>query len=168
MISQRDRGELARFYTVTDPKKHQKGYTVYKVTARIISRKNPEDVQEITVWKRYSDFRKLHQNLWQLHKNVCSQSELFPPFAKAKVFGRFDDSVIEERRQCSEDLLQFSANIPALYSSQGDRWRELLTLVPPLCPPSPNPPFPDVCVLIILAPWLALPLCLLTAPFISI
>uniref|UniRef100_A0A3P8WXB9 Ribosomal protein S6 kinase polypeptide 1 n=1 Tax=Cynoglossus semilaevis TaxID=244447 RepID=A0A3P8WXB9_CYNSE len=117
MISQRDSGELARFYTVTDPKKHQKGYTVYKVTARIISRKNPEDVQEITVWKRYSDFRKLHQNLWQLHKNVCSQSELFPPFAKAKVFGRFDDSVIEERRQCSEDLLQFSANIPALYST---------------------------------------------------
>lgn len=118
MISQRDRGELARFYTVTDPKKHKKGYTVYKVTARIISRKNPEDVQEITVWKRYSDFRKLHQNLWQLHKNVCSQSELFPPFARAKVFGRFDDSVIEERRQCSEDLLQFSANIPTLYSSQ--------------------------------------------------
>ncbi|XP_033999883.1 ribosomal protein S6 kinase delta-1 isoform X1 [Trematomus bernacchii] len=118
MISQRDIGELARFYTVTDPKKHLKGYTVYKVTARIISRKNPEDVQEITVWKRYSDFRKLHQNLWQLHKNVCSQSELFPPFAKAKVFGRFDDSVVEERRQCSEDLLQFSANIPALYSSE--------------------------------------------------
>lgn len=35
MISQRDTGELARFYTVTDPKKHQKGYTVYKVTARV-------------------------------------------------------------------------------------------------------------------------------------
>lgn len=32
--------------------------------------------------------------------------------------GRFDDQVIEERRQCSEDLLQFSANIPALYNSQ--------------------------------------------------
>lgn len=32
--------------------------------------------------------------------------------------GRFDDSVVEERRQCSEDLLQFSANIPALYSSE--------------------------------------------------
>ncbi|KAJ8009679.1 hypothetical protein DPEC_G00094010 [Dallia pectoralis] len=118
MISQREQGELARFYTVTDPKKHHKGYTVYKVTARIISRKNPEDVQEITVWKRYSDFRKLHHNLCQLHRNLFSQSELFPPFAKAKVFGRFDDTVIEERRQCSEDLLQFSANIPALYSSQ--------------------------------------------------
>ncbi len=32
--------------------------------------------------------------------------------------GRFDESVIEQRRQCSEDLLQFSANIPALYGSQ--------------------------------------------------
>ncbi|XP_053737542.1 ribosomal protein S6 kinase delta-1 isoform X4 [Synchiropus splendidus] len=118
MKPQPDRGDFARFYTVTDPEKHQKGYTVYKVTARIISRKNPEDVQEIIVWKRYSDFRKLHQNLLQLHKSVCNQSELFPPFAKAKVFGRFDDTVIEERRQCSEDLLQFSANIPALYNSQ--------------------------------------------------
>uniref|UniRef100_A0AAY4B105 Ribosomal protein S6 kinase delta-1 n=1 Tax=Denticeps clupeoides TaxID=299321 RepID=A0AAY4B105_9TELE len=118
MISQRQKGELARFYTVTDPKKHKKGYTVYKVTARIISRKNPEDIQEITVWKRYSDFRKLHRDLWQIHRNLFRHSELFPPFAKAKVFGRFDDSVVEERRQCSEDLLQFSANIPALYSSQ--------------------------------------------------
>ncbi|XP_062406597.1 ribosomal protein S6 kinase delta-1 [Sardina pilchardus] len=118
MISQREKGELARFYTVTDPRKHEKGYTVYKVTARIISRKNPEDIQEITVWKRYSDFRKLHRDLWQIHRHLFLHSDLFPPFAKAKVFGRFDDSVIEERRQCSEDLLQFSANIPALYSSQ--------------------------------------------------
>lgn len=43
---------------------------------------------QITVWKRYSDFRKLHQNLWQLHKTLCNQSELFPPFARAKVFGK--------------------------------------------------------------------------------
>ncbi|XP_051954546.1 ribosomal protein S6 kinase delta-1 isoform X7 [Xyrauchen texanus] len=118
MSAARDTGELARFYTVTDPTTHPKGHTVYKVTARIISRKNPDDVQEITVWKRYSDFKKLHQDLWQTHRNLYGQSELFPPFAKAKVFGRFDDSVIEERRQCSEDLLQFSANIPALYGSQ--------------------------------------------------
>ncbi|XP_034777308.2 ribosomal protein S6 kinase delta-1-like isoform X4 [Acipenser ruthenus] len=118
MKSQRDRGECARFYTVTDPKKHQKGYTVYQVTARIISRRNPEDVQEIIVWKRYSDFKKLHKDLWQIHKNLYRQSELFPPFAKAKVFGRFDETVIEERRQCAEDLLQFSANIPALFNSK--------------------------------------------------
>ncbi|XP_021246061.1 ribosomal protein S6 kinase delta-1 isoform X2 [Numida meleagris] len=119
MLSPRERGgELARFYTVTEPRRHPRGHTVYKVTARIVSRKNPEDVQEIVVWKRYSDFKKLHKDLWQIHKNLCRQTELFPPFAKAIVFGRFDETVIEERRQCAEDLLQFSANIPALYNSK--------------------------------------------------
>ncbi|XP_051042576.1 ribosomal protein S6 kinase delta-1 isoform X2 [Phodopus roborovskii] len=98
--------DLARFYTVTEPQRHPRGYTVYKVTARII------------VWKRYSDFKKLHKELWQIHRNLFRHSELFPPFAKGIVFGRFDKTVIEERRQCAEDLLQFSANIPALYNSK--------------------------------------------------
>ncbi|XP_050749300.1 ribosomal protein S6 kinase delta-1 isoform X7 [Gymnogyps californianus] len=119
MLSPRESGgDLARFYTVTEPRRHPRGHTVYKVTARIVSRKNPEDVQEIVVWKRYSDFKKLHKDLWQIHKNLCRHTELFPPFAKAIVFGRFDETVIEERRQCAEDLLQFSANIPALYNSK--------------------------------------------------
>ncbi|XP_006742036.1 ribosomal protein S6 kinase delta-1 isoform X4 [Leptonychotes weddellii] len=107
MTSPRERGaDLARFYTVTEPQRHPRGYTVYKVTARII------------VWKRYSDFKKLHKELWQIHKNLFRHSELFPPFAKGIVFGRFDETVIEERRQCAEDLLQFSANIPVLYNSK--------------------------------------------------
>nr|XP_058131173.1 ribosomal protein S6 kinase delta-1 isoform X2 [Dasypus novemcinctus] len=76
------------------------------------------DKYEIIVWKRYSDFKKLHKELWQIHKNLFRHSELFPPFAKGIVFGRFDETVIEERRQCAEDLLQFSANIPALYNSK--------------------------------------------------
>ncbi|XP_048391975.2 ribosomal protein S6 kinase delta-1 isoform X2 [Stegostoma tigrinum] len=106
MLPQKNKGDLVRFYTITDPKRHRKGYTVYKVTARIV------------VWKRYSDFKKLHKELWQLHKTLYRHPELFPPFAKGKVFGRFDETVIEERRQCAEDLLQFSANIPALYNSK--------------------------------------------------
>lgn len=119
MTSSRERGaDLARFYTVTEPQRHPRGYTVYKVTARVVSRRNPEDVQEIIVWKRYSDFKKLHKELWQIHKSLFRHSELFPPFAKGIVFGRFDETVIEERRQCAEDLLQFSANIPALYNSK--------------------------------------------------
>ncbi|XP_047376307.1 ribosomal protein S6 kinase delta-1 isoform X4 [Sciurus carolinensis] len=119
MTAPRERSaDLARFYTVTEPQRHPRGYTVYKVTARVVSRRNPEDVQEIIVWKRYSDFKKLHKELWQIHKNLFRHSELFPPFAKGKVFGRFDETVIEERRQCAEDLLQFSANIPALYNSK--------------------------------------------------
>ncbi|XP_055495734.1 ribosomal protein S6 kinase delta-1 isoform X5 [Leucoraja erinacea] len=118
MLSQGQKGDLARFYTVTDPKRHRQGYTVYKVTARVVSRRTPEEVQEIVVWKRYNDFKKLHKEFWQLHKTLYRHPELFPPFAKGKVFGRFDKSVIEERRQCAEDLLQFSANVPALYNSK--------------------------------------------------
>ncbi|NXI45271.1 KS6C1 kinase, partial [Galbula dea] len=144
MLSPRDRGgDLARFYTVTEPRRHPRGHTVYKVTARIVSRKNPEDVQEIVVWKRYSDFKKLHKDLWQIHKNLCRHTELFPPFAKAIVFGRFDETVIEERRQCAEDLLQFSANIPALYNSKqleeffkGGEVHDGSELIGPVEPPS--------------------------------
>uniref|UniRef100_A0A8C0KJW1 Ribosomal protein S6 kinase delta-1 n=1 Tax=Canis lupus dingo TaxID=286419 RepID=A0A8C0KJW1_CANLU len=121
MTSPRERGgDLARFYTVTEPQRHPRGYTVYKVTARVSAgvgrAENPE--LGIIVWKRYSDFKKLHKELWQIHKNLFRHSELFPPFAKGIVFGRFDETVIEERRQCAEDLLQFSANIPALYNSK--------------------------------------------------
>ncbi|KFO87062.1 Ribosomal protein S6 kinase delta-1, partial [Buceros rhinoceros silvestris] len=110
---------------------------------QIVSRKNPEDVQEIVVWKRYSDFKKLHKDLWQIHKNLCRHTELFPPFAKAIVFGRFDETVIEERRQCAEDLLQFSANIPALYNSKqleeffkGGEVHDGSELIGPVEPPS--------------------------------
>lgn len=36
MTSSRERGaDLARFYTVTEPQRHPRGYTVYKVTARV-------------------------------------------------------------------------------------------------------------------------------------
>ncbi|KAM5163392.1 ribosomal protein S6 kinase delta-1 [Mantella aurantiaca] len=147
MISPRDKGDLARFYTVTDPRRHRKGFTIYKVTARIVSRKNQEDVQEIVAWRRYSDFKKLHRDLWQIHKNLFRQTELFPPFAKAKLFGRFDECVIEERRQCAEDLLQFSANIPALYNSsqleeffKGGEVHDGSDLIGPA---EPFPDFPD-------------------------
>lgn len=43
---------------------------------------------QIVVWKRYSDFKKLHKELWQIHKHLFRHTELFPPFAKAIVFGK--------------------------------------------------------------------------------
>ncbi|XP_059530148.1 ribosomal protein S6 kinase delta-1 isoform X9 [Myotis daubentonii] len=93
MTSPRERGaDLARFYTVTEPQRHPRGYTVYKVTARII------------VWKRYSDFKKLHKELWQIHKNLFRHSELFPPFAKGKVFGFSSDS----------DLISLTVDVDSL------------------------------------------------------
>ncbi|XP_067831625.1 sorting nexin-15 [Heptranchias perlo] len=88
-----------------------------RVTARIVSKKKTEDVKEVTVFKRYSDFKKLHGELSYIHRNLFRKSEEFPAFPKAQVFGRFDEPVIEERRRCAEEMLRFTVDIPALYNS---------------------------------------------------
>ncbi|KAI4879359.1 hypothetical protein NFI96_019441 [Prochilodus magdalenae] len=109
--------EYYRFFIVTDPRTHEKGHTEYKVTARFVSKKRPEDVKEVVVWKRYSEMKKLHGELAYTHRNLFRRQEEFPPFPRAQLFGRFDEAVIEERRKAAENMLLFTTNIPALYNS---------------------------------------------------
>ncbi|ROL45569.1 Sorting nexin-15 [Anabarilius grahami] len=109
--------EYYRFFTVTDPRTHEKGHTEYKVTARFVSKTQPENVKEVVVWKRYSELKKLHGELAYTHRNLFRRLEEFPPFPRAQVFGRFDEAVIEERRKAAEAMLLFTTNIPALYNS---------------------------------------------------
>ncbi|XP_071785970.1 ribosomal protein S6 kinase delta-1-like [Asterias amurensis] len=114
--SGRSKDNWIRSFLVTDPTTHQKGFTVYKVTYRAFSLNKPEDVTEIVVWKRYNDFKKLNKALSLLHYNL-RRPEKFPVFAKAKFFGRFDDEVVEERRQSALRLLEFVVSIPPLTRS---------------------------------------------------
>ncbi|XP_012876399.1 PREDICTED: sorting nexin-15 [Dipodomys ordii] len=116
-MSRQAKDDFLRHYTVSDPRTHPKGYTEYKVTAQFISKKDPEDIKEVVVWKRYSDFRKLHGDLAYTHRNLFRRLEEFPAFPRAQVFGRFEASVIEERRKGAEDLLRFTVHIPALNNS---------------------------------------------------
>ncbi|XP_066537832.1 sorting nexin-15 [Hoplias malabaricus] len=109
--------EYYRFFAVTDPRTHEKGYTEYKVMARFVSKKRPEDVKEIVVWRRYTELKKLHGELAYTHRNLFRRQEEFPPFPRAQLFGRFDGAVIEERRKAAEAMLCFTTNIPALYNS---------------------------------------------------
>uniref|UniRef100_A0A8C1U063 Sorting nexin-15-like n=1 Tax=Cyprinus carpio TaxID=7962 RepID=A0A8C1U063_CYPCA len=109
--------EYHRFFTVTDPRTHEKGHTEYKVTARFVSKTQPENVKEVVVWKRYSELKKLHGELAYTHRNLFRRLEEFPSFPRAQVFGRFDEAVIEERRKAAEAMLLFTTNIPALYNS---------------------------------------------------
>ncbi|XP_051562474.1 sorting nexin-15-like [Myxocyprinus asiaticus] len=109
--------EYYRFFTVTDPRTHEKGHTEYKVTARFVSKTQPENVKEVVVWKRYSELKKVHGELAYTHRNLFRRLEEFPPFPRAQVFGRFDEAVIEERRKAAEAMLLFTTNIPALYNS---------------------------------------------------
>ncbi|XP_072543751.1 sorting nexin-15 isoform X2 [Salminus brasiliensis] len=61
--------------------------------------------------------KKLHGELAYTHRNLFRRQEEFPPFPRAQLFGRFDESVIEERRKAAEAMLLFTTNIPALYNS---------------------------------------------------
>uniref|UniRef100_A0A673TFZ3 Sorting nexin-15 n=1 Tax=Suricata suricatta TaxID=37032 RepID=A0A673TFZ3_SURSU len=116
-MSRQAKDNFLRHYTVSDPRTHPKGYTEYKVTAQFISKRDPEDVKEVVVWKRYSDFRKLHGDLAYTHRNLFLRMEEFPAFPTAQVFGRFEASVIKERRKGAEDLLRLTVHIPALNNS---------------------------------------------------
>ncbi|XP_049636090.1 sorting nexin-15 [Suncus etruscus] len=150
-MSRQAKDDFLRHYTVSEPRTHPKGYTEYKVTAQFISKKDPEDVKEVVVWKRYSDFRKLHADLAYTHRNLFRRLEEFPAFPRAQVFGRFEAPVIEERRKGAETLLRFTVHIPALSNSPqlkeffrggevtraSDLPQDLHTLPPPLLPTLP-------------------------------
>ncbi|KAK3093939.1 hypothetical protein FSP39_022039 [Pinctada imbricata] len=72
---------------------------------------------QVVVWKRYNDFKRLYKSLFGLHK-ALHRREQFPTFAKPKLFGRFDESVIEERRQSALTLLEFIGLHSYLYKSK--------------------------------------------------
>ncbi|RUS80357.1 hypothetical protein EGW08_011896, partial [Elysia chlorotica] len=78
--------------------------------------KAPETLTELICWKRYNDFKTLYKSLSSLHK-ALHRRDAFPEFAKPKLFGRFDDDVIEERRQSAAALLNFVSTQPHLYKS---------------------------------------------------
>ncbi|XP_059210158.1 sorting nexin-15 isoform X2 [Centropristis striata] len=116
-MSRKPKDEYYRFFNVSDPRTHEKGHTEYKVTARFVSKRHPEDVKEVVVWRRFSELKKLHGELAYTHRNLFRKQEEFPSFPRAQVFGRFDEAVIEERRKATEVMLLFTTNIPALYNS---------------------------------------------------
>lgn len=78
---------------------------------------SPDIVSKISVWKRYSDFRKLHTALNSLYLSLESK-ESFPSLSKPRFFGRFETEVIEERKDCALRLLAFVAKHSSLYSSE--------------------------------------------------
>ncbi|XP_064623256.1 ribosomal protein S6 kinase delta-1-like [Lineus longissimus] len=105
---------FVRCFDVSDPQKHPKGHTIYKVTFKKFSKKTTDLVEEILIWKRYNDFKKLYKILSDWHRKLQKHDD-FPPFARATVFGRFEDAVIEERRHCAFEILAFAGSHHHLY-----------------------------------------------------
>jgi hypothetical protein len=66
------------------------------------------------VWKRFNDFKDLYKLLSRYHVSL-HRRQIFPEFIKPTFFGRFDQKIIEERREYILKLLQFCATQPHLY-----------------------------------------------------
>ncbi|XP_067941983.1 ribosomal protein S6 kinase-like 1 isoform X2 [Watersipora subatra] len=114
MAARRD--SWVRWFDVTNPIKHSDGYTIYKVASKVFPVHSPEATTEIIVWKRYKDFLKLHKTLYLVHRNL-HRPQAFPGFPKPQIFGRFDEAIIEERRQAALELLNFIASQAHLFNS---------------------------------------------------
>ena len=105
-----------RVFEVTEPQKHRKGFTIYKVVSRVFHKNSIDGITEIVTFKRFSEFKKLHKSLSQLHASLHLKG-VFPSFPDSKLFGRFDAEVIEIRRQSALELLDFVAKYPPLFTS---------------------------------------------------
>ena len=75
------------------------------------------------MWKRFRDFKELNQFMRDYHISLHRRDQ-FPEFPKSKYFGRFDDKIIEERKQSSLRLLQFIGSQGHLY--RHERFLEFL------------------------------------------
>ncbi|CAG2214662.1 RSKL [Mytilus edulis] len=104
-------------FNVSDPTLHPNGFTIYKVTIRVFRMSESDKLTEIIIWKRYNDFKELYKGMINLHKALHRRNP-FPVFAKPKLFGRFEETVIEERRKSAIDLLVFIGSQPHLYNSK--------------------------------------------------
>ena len=58
---------------------------------QFVSKRHPEDVKEVEVWRRFSELKKLHGELAYTHRNLFRRQEDFPPFPRAQLFGRMAD-----------------------------------------------------------------------------
>ncbi|RWS22246.1 ribosomal protein S6 kinase delta-1-like protein, partial [Leptotrombidium deliense] len=93
-----------------------KGHTIYKVVSKLFPKNSIESVSEIVVWKRFNDFKQLHKALSRLHQSLHLKG-VFPKLPESKIFGRFTESVIEERKNAALQLLEFAAKYAPLLTS---------------------------------------------------
>ncbi|EAT40051.1 AAEL008189-PA [Aedes aegypti] len=102
-------------FSITETRRH-KGYTIYKITSIVFPRYLPEALSNVTLWKRFSDVKKLYKDLVRKHKERHLAGTV-PQLTEKTYFKRFDPRVIEERKRYILELLDFAGAEPVLYQS---------------------------------------------------
>ncbi|XP_025836620.1 ribosomal protein S6 kinase delta-1 [Agrilus planipennis] len=115
MVSYEDK--WVRIFLVQDTSQHKKGFTLYKVVSMLYPRDCPDAVTKVVVWKRFNDFKKLHRDVKVKCKSLKFKSLHCIAIPKTSYFRRFQENVIEERRNFILNFLNFIAQHGELYTS---------------------------------------------------
>ncbi|VDK36711.1 unnamed protein product, partial [Dibothriocephalus latus] len=131
--------------TVDRAFRHPRGsFTVYRV---IIEKSSQALVEERMLFKRYSDFKRLHKSLQRVVKELEYGTPL-PSLPKETFFNRLDPEVVESRRVFLDALLKVICSKEWLFCHQTFakfivggvvRRTALLTCAPPTVPPRDIP-----------------------------
>ncbi|GAB0093732.1 ribosomal protein S6 kinase delta-1 [Sergentomyia squamirostris] len=104
-------------FAINEISRHKKGYTIYKITSIVYPKCVPEALSCVTVWKRFSEIKKLQREIEQKHRALKLSGKV-PRLEDRHFFRRFDEEVINERREYILQLLDFVAMYPSLYTCE--------------------------------------------------
>ncbi|XP_063630338.1 ribosomal protein S6 kinase delta-1 [Cydia splendana] len=106
-----------RRFSVDETAKHKNGFTIYKITSVLFPIDAPEAVTVVSVWKRYSDVRRLHRSMCALHAGLHLPPRGTCTLPSTSYFRRFQKEVIEERAKAIKRVLEFIAEHRLLFTS---------------------------------------------------
>ncbi|XP_052901773.1 ribosomal protein S6 kinase delta-1 isoform X2 [Anopheles moucheti] len=116
LVGRRKAETWVHSFSVGNETRKYKGFTIYRITSIVFPRSHPEGLTRVTLWKRFSEVKKLYKELVQRHRERHLAGTV-PALAEHSYFKRFDPAVIEERKQYILQLLEFAGQEPLLYRS---------------------------------------------------
>uniref|UniRef100_A0A182MUK5 Ribosomal protein S6 kinase delta-1 n=1 Tax=Anopheles culicifacies TaxID=139723 RepID=A0A182MUK5_9DIPT len=116
LVGRRKTETWVHSFSVGSETRKYKGFTIYRITSIVFPRSHPEGLTRVTLWKRFSEVKKLYKELVRRHRERHLAGTV-PVLAEHSYFKRFDPAVIEERKQYILQLLEFAGQEPLLYRS---------------------------------------------------
>ncbi|XP_053667642.1 ribosomal protein S6 kinase delta-1 [Anopheles marshallii] len=116
LVGRRKTETWVHSFSVGNETRKYKGFTIYRITSIVFPRSHPEGLTRVTLWKRFSEVKKLYKELVRRHRERHLGGTV-PVLAEHSYFKRFDPAVIEERKRYILQLLEFAGQEPLLYRS---------------------------------------------------
>uniref|UniRef100_A0A1Y9H9M0 Ribosomal protein S6 kinase delta-1 n=1 Tax=Anopheles farauti TaxID=69004 RepID=A0A1Y9H9M0_9DIPT len=116
LVGRRKTETWVHSFSVGSETRKYRGFTIYRITSIVFPRSHPEGLTRVTLWKRFSEVKKLYKELVRRHRER-HLSGTVPALADHSYFKRFDPAVIEERKRYILQLLEFAGQEPLLYRS---------------------------------------------------